>query len=565
MSILAIVGCGPRGLASLEYLLEELQEVEVADLKIIIFDPAVNLGAGTVWKTDQSDANWMNSSLRALNDLEGRPNIKIFSTLLPLFPKFNDWLDMQHTNVRDRKKDVYLMRSLMGKYLSERFESIAQPLVLNGKLQIIRKEIIYIDITINSVILTDKNHNEYELDHCLLTVGHQRTLPDKQMQDWINNTKRKNMTLIQDPYQENINEKVSEDDIVGIRGLGLSAIDIIRTLTLGRGGSFKSENGNFLKFIDSKLTPNKIIPYSLDGLIAAPKPLNEAIDRIFKPSENELRDFKKSLSSALDDSNSIESNSFLIEIFSQSFAVKFSTFYKLKTPLLREITRKWLESSSTEHPLFLDTNMDRKLYLKELAKMASGDIPPTIDYAIGQLWRWFQPTMYKLISHSALPDEIMTEVIKLDESTKRYSYGPPVESTLQLIALAEHGILDLSLANDPEISIVSNEWYLKKNGKHEKCSVMIDSVLSSPNIKNIAGGPLKALIDNDKIQLVNDQLGISTNPDGTIQSAADPENRISILGRNIKGSVLGVDAILECFGPRVRDWAKGITQRLIEG
>jgi len=34
------------------------------------------------------------------------------------------------------------------------------------------------------------------------------------------------------------------------------------------------------------------------------------------------------------------------------------------------------------------------------------------------------------------------------------------------------------------------------------------------------------------------------------------------LGRLCQGTVLGVDAILECFRLRIEDWAKGVVERL---
>jgi hypothetical protein len=48
----------------------------------------------------------------------------------------------------------------------------------------------------------------------------------------------------------------------------------------------------------------------------------------------------------------------------------------------------------------------------------------------------------------------MKELIALNQNTKRYSYGPPVESILQLIAMQEAGILLLDFVNDPEITLV---------------------------------------------------------------------------------------------------------------
>ncbi|MEM1215355.1 MAG: hypothetical protein AAGJ82_06710 [Bacteroidota bacterium] len=46
--------------------------------------------------------------------------------------------------------------------------------------------------------------------------------------------------------------------------------------------------------------------------------------------------------------------------------------------------------------------------------------------------------------------------------------------------------------------------------------------------------------------------------------AIPPKNTIlgKLLGRLAKGSVIGVDAILKCFGERKRQWAKVLTKRI---
>tara|TARA_R110000737_G_scaffold352413_1_gene398324 strand:- start:459 stop:935 length:477 start_codon:yes stop_codon:yes gene_type:complete len=156
----------------------------------------------------------------------------------------------------------------------------------------------------------------------------------------------------------------------------------------------------------------------------------------------------------------------------------------------------------------------------------------------------------------------MNEVITIDEQTKRYSYGPPVESTLQLIAMAENGIVDLSMVTDPDIDLDGKGWKLSKGNNHVLCNVMINSVLSSPTVNIIEDGPIRSLIDNKDLDIVSSDLGISTRKDGIVLFNKETKKRIGVLGRNAKGSVLGVDAILECFGPRIKDWAFGVCCRI---
>ena len=59
------------------------------------------------------------------------------------------------------------------------------------------------------------------------------------------------------------------------------------------------------------------------------------------------------------------------------------------------------------------------------------------------------------------------------------------------------------------------------------------------------------------------ELGIETKKNGiVISSENEKQIPIAVLGRLAKGSVIGVDAILECFGDRIEDWAKSFVERL---
>ena len=59
------------------------------------------------------------------------------------------------------------------------------------------------------------------------------------------------------------------------------------------------------------------------------------------------------------------------------------------------------------------------------------------------------------------------------------------------------------------------------------------------------------------IQVVQDDLGVATDENAYLISKNKNNTiPIALLGRLAKGTVIGVDAILECFGPRPRQWAK---------
>lgn len=92
---------------------------------------------------------------------------------------------------------------------------------------------------------------------------------------------------------------------------------------------------------------------------------------------------------------------------------------------------------------------------------------------------------------------------------------------------------------------------------------MINSVLDAPKLLDVTSPLIKNLLQNDLIQPIHSKLGIETTADGYVITPDDKNDvPIAVLGRLAKGSVIGVDAILECFGPRIEDWAKAYVSQL---
>jgi len=117
--------------------------------------------------------------------------------------------------------------------------------------------------------------------------------------------------------------------------------------------------------------------------------------------------------------------------------------------------------------------------------MATGEQAVSLDYCIGQVWRHYQPSIYEALSFNQCPNSVFAAIIALDESTKRYSYGPPAESIQQLLALTEAGSLNLGLINDPDIDLTDEGWQFHHLGNSITATMMIDSVLDTPKIKSV--------------------------------------------------------------------------------
>ncbi|SOE21012.1 FAD-NAD(P)-binding [Spirosomataceae bacterium TFI 002] len=559
---IGIVGCGPRGLASLEALISKLSSGQISqEFFITIFEPAPFPGAGKVWSPEQSTANWANISLRSLSQLPGREPLKLNDLTIPGFPKFTQWVFQKHGIVNNSKQDLFVKRSMIGEYLNERFKSIFKVLKKEGLACWKRCKVEELKEEKGKIALQIKKGKSVTVDECLLTLGHLKTKPDKQISTWMKHADNKQIQLFTSPYLKKLAKKIKRKDIVGIRGFGLGTIDVVRLLTVEKGSKFKKRKDSFfLEYVPSSKSIETIVPFSLDGLPPSPKPLNELLDLQYEPSELSLIAFQSKVKENLDKGPEAKSTFFLKEAFANIAVDTFASKYDISTRELKKLAKQWLVEPTLSHELILDHELDTVEYMKSLVLMASGEKKATLDYCFGQLWRHLQPDMYRLFSHCSLDDKLMTEIIELDEATKRYSFGPPVESILQLIALAEAKVLNLEYVNNPTIDTQDKGWQFNNA---MTCSVMIDSVLSPPKLAETDSKLIKKLMDNDELKLVTSDLGISTSSDGRVESSNEKlSQHLTMLGRNCKGSVMGVDAILECFGPRIDDWAIGFCDRL---
>jgi len=92
---------------------------------------------------------------------------------------------------------------------------------------------------------------------------------------------------------------------------------------------------------------------------------------------------------------------------------------------------------------------------------------------------------------------------------------------------------------------------------------MINSVLDAPKINSVNSSIIQNLLSNNLIEAVHDELGISTDENAYVISQEKSRKiPIALLGRLAKGTIIGVDAILECFGKRPEQWATEAIKRL---
>ncbi|WP_340064435.1 FAD/NAD(P)-binding protein [Ascidiimonas aurantiaca] len=562
---IAIIGIGPRGGFAFEKLVEKLNcEKGFKNIHIALFEQTQNYGNGQVYNLKQNSSNWINITER-ITDLPKRKAFRLDSLSINEFPSYKQWAfkdkDFDETN-----PDTYPPRSKMGKYLSQRFNSLVQPLINEGLATIINEKVEYLEWLPSGKLLLKTSENEYKgFDEALLTIGHQPTSDDKQIKQWEQYvSKNTHVHLFKEAYpiKKYLHHKaLTINSTIAIRGFGLAMIDITRAIALNFGNFIYTDiETRGCKFDSTQLTQNLIVPFSLDGLPPVPKPLNANIDKLFKPTQQSLSDFEEKIANH-QTQQSANSPDFLLNAFAPIAKEIFNNlpFKNLEgvTENIEEVIKLWLKAPSYTHSLITANNQSPLSTMEEFVGMATGKTPISLDYCVGQVWRYCQPTIYSALSHNKCDEKVFGEIIQIDESTKRYSFGPPVESIQQMIALIKVGFLNIDFANNPSISLTKKGWELSSNKKQITASIMIDSMIDSPKVKAVTAPLVSKLLADNIMEPVHSEFGIVTDEYGYLVSEnIDNKIPIALLGRLAKGTVIGVDAILECFGKRPEMWAE---------
>lgn len=573
---IGIIGVGPRGGYALENFITELANKNShSQIHLLLFEETGNFGNGQVYDLNQNKSNWINISERVLL-LNKRERIKFGTLKISSFPSYHEWINKDFETVSKKLEDTYPPRAKVGKYLKLRFESLVQPLLEAKIVSLHTERVVEINMANNNKLFIKTNSKFYEdIDEVLLTIGHQPTELSQQVLEWEEfATNKFNVNLFKSPYPLNdflLLKKFNKERTIGIRGFGLAMIDVMRAIA-HKFGQFiiTDENTKSCKYQPSNKTVDLLIPFSLDGLPPAPKPLNAEIDKWFEPAKEQLDKFEEKIGNPIIQKEASDPY-FLISAFAPIAAKIYlnlthtSNQGKYSEQEIEEVIIELLQENKYKHPTIIPHNQTAYKTMQDFVDMATGNKTTSLDYCIGQVWRHCQPSVYKELSFNECSAEIFAEIIELDESTKRYSYGPPVESIQQMLALVEAGVMNLDWVNNPDFKLTDKGWKFLLDSKSITADIMIDSVLDAPQIKSVNSPVVSHLLANDLIEAIHDDFGIKTGEDGYVISNNTFYNiPIALLGRLAKGTIIGVDAILECFGERPKKWAIEAANRHID-
>lgn len=329
---IAIIGAGPRGLIMADQILKKSNN----DVEINLFD-SYQIG-GKVWRTDQPKeyiANTPAQQLTLFNDVNQStnpgPNLYEWSKLDEAinFVKENHYSnqDVIIDSINALTENGYAKRFLFGIYAQWFYDKFLLP---TNRINFINQEI-------NNIQKKDDQYNlstddkEFIVNKIVLSTGQSNNELTDEEQSLLNYSEDNQLNYYLPNHPGDVDfSNIDEDNIVAIRGLGLSFFDYLTELTQGRGGSFKKEEDGNLIYIPSGNEP-KIFAGSIRGIPYYAKAINEK-----RMGETVIPHFltQENINNQLDENNKLSYNTFINFIKNELSLIYYSLLINEKYPNL---------------------------------------------------------------------------------------------------------------------------------------------------------------------------------------------------------------------------------------
>ncbi|MFD0902140.1 FAD/NAD(P)-binding protein [Actinomadura sediminis] len=273
MSI-ALIGLGPRGLSVLERLLIRLRSTPPDGTVTIWAFERVEHGAGRIWRTGQPPWPAANTSASEVAIHSPDSFLTVGDGDRP--HSLVDWAGLE--------PGQYPSRRLYGRYLAAAFDDLCARAPHGVHVRPVLAEVTKLARAATGRLWVTAGSREVPVDKAVIATGHPRLEPTREEAHLGAHAARHPGTRYFGPglAAEMALEDIPPGGLVAVRGLGLTFYDLVRSMTLGRGGRFVDGPGGALRYVPSGLEP-RLVAGSRTGLpfLARPAvpPSSEALLR----------------------------------------------------------------------------------------------------------------------------------------------------------------------------------------------------------------------------------------------------------------------------------------------
>ncbi|TLP55338.1 FAD/NAD(P)-binding protein [Parasedimentitalea maritima] len=549
---IAIIGAGPWGLAVLDRLITHARADQTISFRVKIYDPS-QPGPGM---HDRSQPNHL--LLNTVTEQVDSFSAKHFGTpALPGAMTFLEWVRSQSDP--DCPAQGFLPRRIFGAYLRFVYDTLKNCMPANIDLEEHRSAVTRIDTQADSLFwLYDTESSVGEFDHVFVCTGH--GIETKEAIEF------RDGSLAPYPIAD-FSKQVSSAKIVGIQGMGLTAVDIVSTLTEGRGGRFHEKDDAKLVYEPSGTepimycfsrsgTPFSCRPASSPDLTSSSVPLFCRSEMLPK---NRALDFTQDVLPLL---VAEMWSAFALRHVSLTSGVVLATTlqYQLSkhlpefaTAMAREIVGEagrnfdpealLLGAGPSENDIGAPTAVSIKNHLKhDVAEAQKGESNSPYKYAIEML-RVNRDFIRDAVSHGRLTSG--SRVMFFSRIAPRITQlivGPPLSRGREWLALAEAGFLRFDLAMNPVLERDNwyGHWIARSDGNNGKRVVHLHKLIRAhmtaaahPNdlLQNLAASGLCARTNTLGLRYFHTDMN-----DCPIDSTGRRVSGITMLGVPTEGS-----------------------------
>ncbi|WFE47839.1 FAD/NAD(P)-binding protein [Verrucosispora sp. WMMD1129] len=282
----AIVGLGSRGCSVFERIVALARlGVPGAPTRVEIIDPRSD-GQG-LHGTDQPDYLLLNTLCGEISMYPDEESVGSYCG--PAGPDLHSWVTERGLRLaedghtlgpagRPVRPTDFLPRRVLGEYLRWFFEQVRRGVPDGMRVTVHRSAAVDLDSDQRggvTITLADGSH--VRTDYAFLTIGHTGNEPPPEGAGDAGADRR-----ITDPYPlPRRLDVIGAGETVAVAGFGLSAMDVIASLTVGRGGRFERQGGA-LRYRPSGAEP-RILLYSRSGVPFRARPDRAEIATAFPP------------------------------------------------------------------------------------------------------------------------------------------------------------------------------------------------------------------------------------------------------------------------------------------
>lgn len=489
---IGIVGCGSRGLTVLERLCA-LAGAGERRVEISVFDPhRPGPGLHSVEQPEYLMLNTVASQISmfpdqaALGGCSGRQG-----------PDFYQWCLLFKSAERIVQPNEFLPRAWLGEYLAWTYEEVVRSLPTNVEVTHHARVVDNIEHTDLGGFVLSTGAQKHQVDWLVVTIGHAENGSAVDNSEAV--TKR--FRAYPQPYSL---EGISSTDAVGIEGLGLSAMDAVAGLTVGRGGQFvQAPEG--LRYQRSGQEP-RLFMYSRSGLPYRTRPdikphrvggspLIFTLSAVagLRADNPQGLDFEAQVLPLL-------KAEMLAEYFGMIAALQGEASLKIKSEIANAFLRGEIQAKATElaqrfsvpmldesafNPRCLQAPVDTystwvKAIIENDLKHSLLDLDHSPIKAAVEVWRSCREQLRRVVDNQGLtPESHRIFFNDYAPLINRMVAGPQKERHQELLALAEAGVLQWVHGSNVRRSSTTSDITIALDGE-----VLVLDALISAHVAN---------------------------------------------------------------------------------